>query len=69
MAKTTSSLLFRLALKRSITLEVFNRWGEVVFASNAINGGWDGKLHGVETTSRCLCVDGTGRHEQRQDDH
>jgi hypothetical protein len=26
---------------------IFNRWGELLFESNDINKGWDGKFQGV----------------------
>jgi gliding motility-associated-like protein len=27
-------------------MQVFNRWGQVVFSSNSIYDGWDGKFNG-----------------------
>jgi gliding motility-associated-like protein len=30
-------------------MQVFNRWGQIVFATNNVNGrGWDGKFNGKE---------------------
>lgn len=33
---------------RSYVMEIFNRWGEKVFATNDIGSGWDGNFQGVE---------------------
>ena len=27
-------------------MEIFNRWGELIYISNDINKGWDGKMTG-----------------------
>jgi len=45
---------------------VFNRWGQVVFQTNAIGSGWDGKINGVlqptETYTWILeCTDNNGK--------
>jgi gliding motility-associated-like protein len=31
---------------KSFELKIFNRWGEVVFSTNDVNQGWDGKVNG-----------------------
>jgi gliding motility-associated-like protein len=31
---------------RGFEITIFNRWGEVIFESNDINKGWDGKKNG-----------------------
>lgn len=34
---------------RSFTMQIFNRWGELMFTTNALNGrGWDGKYNGID---------------------
>jgi gliding motility-associated-like protein len=30
-------------------LEIYNRWGEIIFESNDINSGWDGTYHGLKS--------------------
>ncbi|TLU89177.1 gliding motility-associated C-terminal domain-containing protein [Dyadobacter sediminis] len=40
-------LLAKSAQLKTFTFSVFNRWGEVIFHSNALADGWDGKINGV----------------------
>lgn len=36
------------SFQRLIEFRVFNRWGQEIFSTNDINGGWDGKWKGVD---------------------
>lgn len=38
----------------SLHMEVYNRWGELLYKTDFLNAGWDGR-----TTSAALCPDGT----------
>ncbi len=31
---------------QTFTMQVFNRWGDLIFESNDVNSGWDGKFNG-----------------------
>ncbi len=31
-----------------IAVNIYNRWGEIIFISNDINGFWDGKINGID---------------------
>ena len=31
---------------QKLTMYIYNRWGEMIFETSDVNGGWDGKLHG-----------------------
>ena len=31
---------------QKLTMYIYNRWGEMIFETSDINGGWDGKFHG-----------------------
>jgi gliding motility-associated-like protein len=33
---------------RNMRLRVYNRWGQLVFETNEVQGGWDGRINGVE---------------------
>jgi gliding motility-associated-like protein len=33
---------------QKLTMFIYNRWGEMIFETSDINGGWDGKFHGNE---------------------
>jgi gliding motility-associated-like protein len=35
-------------IKKINYFRVFNRWGQMVFSGTTLNGGWDGKLGGIE---------------------
>ncbi|MEM6841122.1 MAG: gliding motility-associated C-terminal domain-containing protein [Bacteroidota bacterium] len=38
--------VYRAALVESVTFEVFNRWGELLFQTNQLEAGWDGTYRG-----------------------
>ena len=49
-----------------LTLEIYNRWGQRVFATTALNQGWDGRFQGAELPPdvygyyfKCVCDDGS----------
>lgn len=31
-----------------LTMQIFNRWGNLIFETNDLNEGWDGSLNGTE---------------------
>jgi gliding motility-associated-like protein len=39
--------LYKAALVESVTFEVYNRWGELVFHTNQLDVGWDGTYNGA----------------------
>ena len=39
---------FPVAMKSYNYFRVFNRWGQLVFSTNKLNDGWDGRFGGVE---------------------
>ncbi|KAA6440799.1 gliding motility-associated C-terminal domain-containing protein [Dyadobacter flavalbus] len=41
-------LLAKSTQLKSFDFSVFNRWGEVIFRSNALADGWDGKINGAD---------------------
>jgi len=40
----------------TLDFKLFNRWGELVFESNDISMGWDGKKKWYRPAHRCLCL-------------
>ncbi|HEV7782634.1 MAG TPA: gliding motility-associated C-terminal domain-containing protein [Chitinophagaceae bacterium] len=42
---------FPVGVKSYKYFRVFNRWGQMVFSTNTLNHGWDGKLRGVDQPS------------------
>ena len=50
---------FKLNTNNIVDLEgtIFNRWGQVVFIINTVEGGWDGRtVAGVDVSRRCLLL-------------
>jgi gliding motility-associated-like protein len=45
---------YPLAIKKLIDFRVYNRSGEVVFSTNVIGKGWDGKLNGIEQNGQVV---------------
>ena len=38
----------------SLYMEIYNRWGELIYRTEQVNSGWDGR-----TTAGALCTEGT----------
>jgi gliding motility-associated-like protein len=39
---------FPVGIKKLNYFRVYNRWGQVIYATSTLNAGWDGKVNGVE---------------------
>ncbi len=42
------ALIIHKGIKKLIKLQIFNRWGELVFDTTDLNQGWDGKFKGID---------------------
>ncbi|MFN2438336.1 MAG: gliding motility-associated C-terminal domain-containing protein [Chitinophagaceae bacterium] len=62
----TNCLYTKQQQSKRLSATVYNRWGQLVFTTNTMGKGWDGKIHGIPQPSETYtwilaCIDIEGK--------